>query len=105
VTLSGKQRRHLRSLAHHLDPVVQLGRKGTTDAVLQQLDDALETHELLKVRLGRDCPQTSPETASWIEAHLAAEVVQIVGHVLVVYRRRAEDPTIELPRAAAGDPE
>lgn len=103
-TKNGKQRRFLRALAHDLKPVVQLGLKGLTDAVLGQLDEQLEHHELIKVRLGGECP-VGPDavTAALAQAGdaehpgLRAEVVQTVGHVLVVYRPRKEKPAITLP--------
>ena len=103
-TKSGKQRRYLRALAHDLKPVVQLGLKGLTDAVLRQLDEQLEHHELIKLRLGGECPEGPDAVIAALADRgdaerpgLLAEVVQAVGNVLVVYRPRREKPTISLP--------
>ncbi|MDY0000982.1 MAG: ribosome assembly RNA-binding protein YhbY [Polyangia bacterium] len=108
-TKSGKQRRYLRALAHDLKPVVQLGLKGLTESVLAQIDAQLEHHELIKVRLGSECPD-GPDSVTAALADpgdderpgLRAEVVQAVGHVLVVYRPRKEKPSISLPPVKAG---
>ena len=56
MPLTGKQRQHLRALAHHLEPVVQIGHEGPTEAVLAQINEALEAHELIKVKIGGECP-------------------------------------------------
>ena len=97
MTLTGKQRRHLRALGHHLDPVVQLGKHGVTDAVVRAVDQALLDHELIKVRRGKECPSSRDEVATALADALGAEVVQQIGHTLLVYRRHPEEPVIELP--------
>jgi RNA-binding protein len=95
--LTGKQRRYLRSLGHHLDAVVQLGKHGLTDAVVQATGEALEQHELIKIRRGNECPATRGEIAEALSLALEAEVVQQLGHTLLLYRRHPKEPTIELP--------
>ena len=98
MTMTGKQRRYLRSLGHHLDPVVQLGKHGLTDAVVAATDEAITTHELIKVRRGGECPEAREQVADTLRTRLKAEVVQQLGHTVLLYRRRAEEPTILLPR-------
>jgi RNA-binding protein len=88
MPLSGKQRQRLRALAHHLDPVVQVGHEGLTEAVIAQIDEALAKHELIKVKLGGECPLERREAASLIASGASAEVPQIIGRIVVVYRRR-----------------
>ncbi|HEY2405685.1 MAG TPA: ribosome assembly RNA-binding protein YhbY [Polyangiaceae bacterium] len=97
--LTGKQRRHLRALAHPLKPVVQVGHAGLTAPVLSAIDGALETHELIKVRVAGEAPETD-EIARRIEARTNSVVAQIIGKTLIVYRRRKKDPTISLPKAS-----
>ncbi len=97
TSLSGKQRRHLRALGHHLEPVVQLGKFGVTDAVIAAIDAAIGAHELIKIRRGGECPVTRQEIADTLRTALDAEVVQQLGHTLLLYRRHPEKPTIELP--------
>jgi RNA-binding protein len=93
--LTGKARTKLRALAHGLDPVVQVGRQGITESVLKEIGHALQAHELIKVKVSPDCPVPIADTQQPIEAGTQSEVVQIIGHVLVVYRRRAESPKVE----------
>ncbi len=97
VALTSAQRRHLRALAHPLKPVVQLGRQGLTPAVLRQIDDALEQHELIKVKLAKESPAETGDVAPEIERETKGSVAQIIGHTLVVYRRRKNKPKIEFP--------
>jgi len=96
--LSGNQRRHLRALAHPLKPVVQIGNAGVTAGVLREIDRALETHELVKVRVSDDCPVEIDEAGRLVEKETRSELAQIIGKILVVYRRRQKDPKITLPR-------
>ena len=56
MALTGKQRRALRALGHHLEPVVQVGHAGITDGVVAALEQALWDHELVKVKLGSEAP-------------------------------------------------
>ncbi len=100
--LTGKQRRHLRALAHHLEPVIQVGHGGLSQGVIEELDRALETHELIKVRIGGESPVDGDQAAKIIEQAARCHIAQVIGRVLVVYRRREEEPTIELPRARKG---
>lgn len=82
--LSGKQRKHLRGLAHDLDPVVHVGAKGLSDAVLEELDRALEAHELIKVRFLE--PEEKKRQAREIAARLDAHLAGLIGHVGILYR-------------------
>lgn len=97
VTLSGKQRRHLRALAHSLDPVVRIGHGGLSRGLFAEIDGALETHELIKVKLGSESPVEPEQAGPEIARETRSEVAQIIGRTLVVYRRRAKNPKIRLP--------
>ena len=92
--LTGKQRKHLRGLAHSFEPIVSVGAAGTTPAVLAQIDAALQAHELIKVRL-RD-PEDKKAMAEEIAAKTRSTACGLVGHVLILYRRHPEKPRIEL---------
>lgn len=98
MPLTGKQRAHLRGLAHALDPVVQIGAGGVSDAVVKKVDLELEHHELVKVKLG-EAPETAAEVAPKLAAATGAEVAQVIGKTIVLYRRRKKDPQIRLPPA------
>ncbi len=97
TTLTGKQRRHLRGLGHHLHPVVQVGQAGVTPAVERKVDAELEAHELIKLRVSRDAPESAREAGEALAAACAAELVQVLGRTVLLYRPREEDPEIELP--------
>jgi RNA-binding protein len=98
-SLTGKQRSFLRALAHPLKPVVQIGHGGLTDAVVTAIDGALQTHELIKIKLGSDEETSADELAPEIEKRTRSRVAQVIGKTLVVYRGRKKDPVIVLPSA------
>jgi RNA-binding protein len=98
--LTGRDRRHLRRLAHALDPVVQIGAAGVTPGVIAALDGALRDHELVKVRIAGERDERG-EIASAIAEQTHSAVAGVVGHVAVLYRR-APDPErrrIDIPSA------
>jgi len=97
MALTGKQRRFLRSLGHHLDAVVQVGKQGVSDAVVAAADAALAAHELIKIRCASECPQDRDEVAAALTAAVAAELVQKLGRTLLLYRPDPERPRIALP--------
>jgi RNA-binding protein len=96
MPLTGKQRHHLRALAHHLDPVVQIGHDGVTGAVIAQIDAALAAHELIKVRIGSESPSPRGEAAEAIAEGTRSEIAQIIGRVVVVFRRRPKKAKVPL---------
>ena len=95
--LTGKQRRHLRALGHHLDPVVQVGKEGISEGLVSALDVALETHELIKVKLGESAGADRRALGAAVAEAAGGELVQVLGRTVLVYRRRKKDPAIELP--------
>jgi RNA-binding protein len=97
MALSEKQRKHLRRLGHPLKPIVMLGNAGLTDAVVAELDRALNDHELVKVSARVGDRKARAATLSELAARSAGELVQQIGNVGVFYRRRKELPKILLP--------
>jgi RNA-binding protein len=99
--LSPAARRHLRALSHSLHPVVQVGSEGLTEGLCKAVSVALEDHELIKVKLGRGFSSPRQPAASELADATDAHVVQVIGRVIVLYRRRVSDdtarPRIELP--------
>jgi RNA-binding protein len=93
--LSGRQRKHLRGVAHRLDPVVQVGRAGVTDAVLAAVAEALLTHELVKVRLTE--PEDKKADAEALARGAGAALCGLVGHTVILYRPHPERPRIAVP--------
>jgi RNA-binding protein len=101
--LPGKQLRFLRALAHEIKPTVQIGKQGLSDAVCAQVEQALLDHELIKVKLGSECPDDLPEVATQISARLSAHIAQSIGLTLVLYKRHPTEPKIQLPRVKSTD--
>jgi RNA-binding protein len=98
VAITPKQRAHLKSLAHHLKPVVYVGKEGVTEQTLRSLQEAFNTRELIKVRVQEAAPLDVRQAAAEVAERLeGAEVVQTIGRIAVVYRRHPEKPEIELP--------
>jgi RNA-binding protein len=100
VPLSGKQRRYLRGLGHNLEPIVQLGKLGLTDAVTAAVDAALDEHELIKVRIGTECPDDRHDVAERLAPSVKSEVAQVLGRTLLLWRKRPKDSKIQLPKEA-----
>ena len=96
--LEGFQRKHLRKLAHDLKPVVMLGQKGLTDAVLNELDIALDHHELVKIKLSVDDRDARKQLTEEICQRCQAEEVQSIGKTMSIYRANKKDPVIQLPK-------
>jgi RNA-binding protein len=98
VTLTNSQRRHLKSLAHPLKPIIQIGGKGLTDAVVAELDIALEHHELVKVKIAAEDREARDAIVEALAGRSDAALVQRVGNIATLYRRASEKPQILLPR-------
>ena len=96
MTLSNKQIRHLRSLAHHLKPVVRVGQHGIRDSVLEEVGIALDAHELIKVKLAAEKAERSAMIET-ITAATGAELVQHIGQIAVLFRRNEKKPKVVLP--------
>ena len=98
MPLNSKQRAHLRSLAHHLKPLQQIGKEGVTDSVSRTIQEAFNTRELLKVKVQEAAPLSAREAAELLTERVAgAEHVQTIGRTVVLYRRHPEKPEIKLP--------
>lgn len=97
--LTGKQKRHLRGLGHVLTPVVALGKEGVSPAIERKTSVELENHELIKVRVLDGCEVPAREVGPHLAEKTGAELVQVLGHTILLYRRRKKDPRIQLPKA------
>ena len=95
MTLNGKQRHYLRSLAHHRKPAVTIGDAGLTEAVMQEIEVALGHHELLKIKVRAERDERHDMVARICD-QTGAEPVQEIGQMAVIYRP-APQPHIRLP--------
>jgi RNA-binding protein len=96
--ITAAQKRHLRGLAHALKPVILVGGKGVTDALLAEVEIALERHELLKVKIAAGDRDTRDAWIGELVERSGAALVQRVGNVATLFRVSSDDPKIELPR-------
>jgi RNA-binding protein len=98
MPLSNSQKRYLRAIAHSLDPVILVGQKGVTQAVLKEFDGALSHHELVKVKLSDTDREQRADSIQRLRVGSQSELVQTIGRVASFYRRNPKQPTIELPK-------
>ncbi len=98
MQLSNKQKQYLKGLAHGLKPVILLGQNGLTEGVLAEIDNALNIHELIKVKAATDDREMKSLIHDAIIRETGATKVQSIGHILVLYRQ-SDEKKIELPRA------
>jgi len=98
MPLSNSQKRYLRAIAHSLDPVILVGQKGITPAVLKEFDGALSHHELVKVKLSDTDREQRAESIQRLRVGTNSEIVQTIGRVASFYRRNPKQPRIELPK-------
>ena len=88
-------RRKLRGHGHALRAIVQIGKEGATPAVLRQTMQALADHELVKVKVGTECPLSRFEVAESLATQSGVPVVQILGRAILVYKRHPKEPKFE----------
>jgi RNA-binding protein len=98
MPLSNPQKRYLRAIAHSLDPVILVGQKGITPAVLKEFDGALSHHELVKVKLSDTDREQRADSIQRLRVGTKSEIVQTIGRVASFYRRNPKQPRIELPK-------
>jgi RNA-binding protein len=96
MNLTGKQKNYLRGIAHKLNPVVTIGAKGLTEAVQEEINLALDAHELIKIKLPSNDKQAKAALISTISSESGAQPVQLIGRIGVIYRPN-DEPKIMLP--------
>ena len=90
--LKGKQKRQLRSLAHHLSPIFQVGKSGVTSEMIQGIRDALEKRELIKVSILQNCEEDKDVVAAeLLSERTSSELVQVIGHTIVLYKQSSKE--------------
>jgi len=98
MALTNTQIRYLRGLAHDLNPVILVGNKGITPALVKEFDAALDQHELVKVKIAGDDREARKQQIDDLAQQAGAEVVQRIGHVASYFRHNEDAPKIALPR-------
>ena len=95
--LTGKQKRYLRGVGHHLKPVIMVGKGEITEALVGETVEALAAHELIKVKILESCLLDRNEAAIELAASSGAEVAQVLGRTILLYKQ-GKEPKIELPK-------
>lgn len=95
--LTGKQKRFLRAEAHHLTPIFQVGKGGVNENMITQIKEALEVRELIKVAILQNNNDDKHQVAEDLAAGAGAELVQLIGHTVVLYKESRENKKIKLP--------
>jgi RNA-binding protein len=95
VSLTGKQKRKLRAMGHHLSPVVYVGQGGVTPSVIAAAEQALFDHELIKVKINEG-PDDRHTAAEKLAAQTEAELAQLLGRTALLFKKRKEKSKIDL---------
>jgi len=95
--MKGKQKAYLRGLAHSMQPILQVGKGGVTENLVCQLQEALEARELVKVNVLKNSPAESRELAEELGKKTGAEVIQVIGNKITLYKQSKKKPEIVLP--------
>ncbi|MGE3920108.1 MAG: ribosome assembly RNA-binding protein YhbY [Gammaproteobacteria bacterium] len=88
MMLTNLQRKTLKAQAHHLNPVIMIGAKGLTPQVVLETDRALETHELIKVKIHVADRSIRKTIALDLSKQCHAEFIQIIGQIAIIYRKK-----------------
>lgn len=99
IALTAAQTRFLRGQAHDLKALLQVGGKGLSDALVQELDGTLEHHELVKIKVAAEDREARDAMIGELAERTGAALVQRIGHVAVLYRPSRDKRRIVLPRA------
>lgn len=95
--MTSKQRAYLRSLANNIDAIFQVGKGGISDVLLEQLNNAIEARELIKITVLETAPASAKELAEEIANGTNSVVVQTVGNKITLFRQKKKNSKIELP--------
>ena len=95
--LTSKQRAYLRSLANELPAIFQIGKGGITDNLIQEVNNALEARELVKVHVLNNSLLTTRQACDELARLTNSEPVQVIGNKFILYRESKENKNIQLP--------
>lgn len=95
--LTGKQKRFLRSEAHHLSSLFQVGKGGVNEHLIKHIEEAIETRELIKISILQNCEDDKQEVAEQLAKDTKSELVQLIGLTIVLYKPSKNNRKIVLP--------
>ncbi len=94
--MTSKQRAYLRGFANKIEPIFQVGKGGVTDVLAEQLSDALEARELIKITVLKNAPDYARDIADEIAEKTNSDVIQVIGNKIVLFRQRKEKSRFEI---------
>lgn len=94
--LNSKKRAFLRKRAHDLDALVRIGKDGITENLIQSILDAIESRELIKVKILQNCEMEKEEVYSKLEECSEFEVVGIIGRTIIIYKENKDKPVVSM---------
>ncbi|WP_066194235.1 MULTISPECIES: ribosome assembly RNA-binding protein YhbY [Gracilibacillus] len=97
MQLTGKQKRFLRAKSHRIQAIFQVGKDGVNPNMIKQIGEALEKRELIKVSILQNCMEDKEDVAEALAEGADAQVVQIIGNTIVLYKESTEHKQITLP--------
>ncbi len=92
IVLTSGQKKALRSRGHHLEPAVYVGKEGLTPALITALEAALKAHELIKIKIGQNCPLERNTAGQELARRTDAALVQVIGRMTLLYRPNPDLP-------------
>lgn len=95
--MTSKQRAYLRGLANPLTAILQIGKNGLNDNLIKQVDDALESRELIKISVLETAPEEKRVLAEELASSTNSFLVQVLGNKITLYRAKKKDSKIQLP--------
>lgn len=95
--MTSKQRAYLRGLANPLTAILQIGKNGLNDNLIKQVDDALESRELIKISVLETAPDEKRVLAEELASSTNSFLVQVLGNKITLYRAKKKDSKIQLP--------
>lgn len=99
INFTSKQRAYLRSLAHNLDPIFQIGKNGFTPELTSAVAEALETKELIKINVLKNCPDEPKEIGPMLAERTRSTLIQVMGRRITLYKESEDNKEIEIPKA------
>ncbi|MGP6138889.1 MULTISPECIES: ribosome assembly RNA-binding protein YhbY [unclassified Jeotgalibaca] len=91
MELRGKQKQFLKKEAHHLQPIIQIGKAGLSDEIIRLIDEALEKRELIKINLLQNTDEVASDVASEVAERIDATVVQQIGKTIIFFRESTKE--------------
>ena len=96
MIITSKQRAYLKSLAHNIEPIFQIGKSAITPDLTKAIAEALEARELIKISVLKNCFEEPKELAITLSERTKSIVVQVIGRKIILYKKSKDKPKIEL---------